>query len=153
MIPGPNLSSRLSVTMTKTAKVILHLILNFQFNIEIFMWWKVQCLLPDFCKLLRSSGSKSSSYHTFDVTGIELLLACPFPRSVPIQVWYLVLHKYLALGLYETLTQGMCVCEHLEFWRDRDFILPYSQFYCPFSVFSNPSPFISAASSLRCHPY
>lgn len=43
------------------------------------MWWEVQCLLPDFCKLLRSSGLKPSSYHTFDVTGIELLLACPFP--------------------------------------------------------------------------
>ena len=73
----------------------------------------------------------------------------PSPWFVQIQVWYLVLHKYLALGLYETLTQGMCVWEHLEFWRERDFILSYSWLFLSFLKLF---PFISAASSLRCHP-
>lgn len=68
----------------------------------------------------------------------------PSPWFVPIQVWYLVLHKYLALGLYETLTQGMCVWEHLEFWRDRDFILPY---YWPFLSFLKLPSFLQPLPS------
>lgn len=36
-------------------------------------------LLQIFCKFLSGSGLKSSSYCTFDVSGIELPLACPFP--------------------------------------------------------------------------
>ena len=71
------------------------------------------------------------------------------PWSVPIQVWYLVLHKYLALGLYETHTQGVCV-NTLNFGGIE---VLHHHIPGPFSVFQNSFPIISAAHPLSWLPY
>lgn len=109
---------------------------------------KSNAFFQRFCKLLGLSGLKSSSYRTFDVTGIELRLACPFPLICTNPG--VVLSTTQVLGawfIWNTHTGYVCM--------GTPWILEGQGFYITvllaLSQFSQ-TPFISAASSLRCYP-